>query len=64
MELRVHPTMIPKDYLISKVDGIFNAIYVQGDAVGDTLYMASMRRRYADRQRSCKAGMLWISGRR
>ena len=38
VELRVHPTMIPKDYLISKVDGIFNAIYVQGDAVGDTLY--------------------------
>ena len=38
VELRVHPTMIPKDYLISKVDGVFNAIYVQGDAVGDTLY--------------------------
>lgn len=38
IELRVHPTMIPKDYLISKVDGVFNAIYVQGDAVGDTLY--------------------------
>ncbi|MBI4684060.1 MAG: homoserine dehydrogenase [Nitrospirae bacterium] len=38
IELRVHPTMIPKDYFISKVDGVFNAIYVQGDAVGDTLY--------------------------
>ncbi len=38
VELRVHPTMIPKDYLISKVDGVFNAIYVNGDAVGDTLY--------------------------
>lgn len=38
VELRVHPTMVPKDYLISKVDGVFNAIYVQGDAVGDTLY--------------------------
>ncbi|MBI4689422.1 MAG: homoserine dehydrogenase [Nitrospirae bacterium] len=38
VELRVHPTMVPKDYLISKVDGVFNAVYVQGDAVGDTLY--------------------------
>ncbi len=38
VELRVHPTMIPADYLISKVDGVFNAIYVEGDAVGSTLY--------------------------
>ncbi len=38
VELRVHPTMIPEDYLISKVDGVYNAIYVEGDAVGATLY--------------------------
>lgn len=38
VELRVHPTMVPHDYFISKVDGVFNAVYVQGDAVGDTLY--------------------------
>lgn len=38
VELRVHPTMIPKDYLIAKVDGPFNAIYVDGDATGSTLY--------------------------
>jgi homoserine dehydrogenase len=38
IELRVHPTMIPKDYLISKVDGPFNAVYVEGDATGSTLY--------------------------
>lgn len=38
VELRVHPTMVPKDYLISKVDGVFNAIYIEGDAVGATLY--------------------------
>lgn len=38
IELRVNPTMIPKEYLISKVDGVFNAIYVEGDAVGSTLY--------------------------
>ena len=38
VELRVHPTMIPEEYLISKVDGVYNAIYVEGDAVGSTLY--------------------------
>jgi len=38
IEMRVHPTMVPNDYLISKVDGVFNAIYVEGDAVGSTLY--------------------------
>jgi homoserine dehydrogenase len=38
VELRVHPTMVPHEYLISKVDGVFNAVYVQGDAVGETLY--------------------------
>lgn len=38
IDLRVHPTMLPKDYLISKVEGSFNAIYVEGDAAGSTLY--------------------------
>lgn len=38
IELRVHPTMLPRDYLIAKVDGPFNAIYVDGDATGSTLY--------------------------
>jgi homoserine dehydrogenase len=38
VELRVHPTMIPEGNLISKVDGVFNAVYVEGDAVGATLY--------------------------
>ncbi len=38
IELRVHPTMVPEDLLISKVDGVFNAVYVEGDAVGSTLY--------------------------
>ena len=38
VELRVHPTMIPEEYLISKVDGPFNAVYVEGDATGSTLY--------------------------
>jgi homoserine dehydrogenase len=38
IELRVHPTMVPQDFLISKVDGSFNAIYIDGDATGSTLY--------------------------
>jgi homoserine dehydrogenase len=38
IEMRVHPTMIPSEYLISKVDGVFNAVYVEGDSVGSTLY--------------------------
>ncbi|MCL4492810.1 MAG: homoserine dehydrogenase [Nitrospirae bacterium] len=38
IEMRVHPTMVPGDYLISKIDGVFNAVYVEGDAVGSTLY--------------------------
>ncbi len=38
VELRVHPTMLPADTLISKVDGVLNAVYVNGDMTGDTLY--------------------------
>ena len=38
IELRVHPTMIPKNQMIAKVDGVMNAILVDGDAVGQTLY--------------------------
>ena len=38
VELRVHPTMMPRGHLISSVDGVFNAIYIEGDAVGPTMY--------------------------
>lgn len=38
IELRVHPTLIPKKRLIANVDGVMNAVLVQGDAVGPTLY--------------------------
>lgn len=40
-ELRVHPTMISEDHLISKVDGVLNAIFIVGDAAGETLYYGS-----------------------
>ncbi len=38
IELRVHPTLIPKHRLIASVEGAMNAVLVQGDAVGATLY--------------------------
>jgi len=38
IELRVHPTLIPKRRLIANVEGVMNAILVKGDAVGATLY--------------------------
>jgi homoserine dehydrogenase len=38
LELRVHPTMVPSDELIAEVEGVDNAIFVVGDAVGETLF--------------------------
>ncbi len=38
IELRVHPTLISKKQLLSKVDGVMNAVLVHGDAVGSVLF--------------------------
>ena len=38
VELRVHPTLIPDHRLLADVDGVKNAILVEGNAVGPTLY--------------------------
>ena len=38
IEARVYPTMIPERHLLSTVEGVFNAIYIKGDAVGPTLF--------------------------
>jgi homoserine dehydrogenase len=38
VELRVHPTLIPAKRLIANVEGVMNAVLVQGDAVGSTMY--------------------------
>ena len=38
IELRVHPTLIPAKRLIANVEGAMNAVVVNGDAVGTTLY--------------------------
>ena len=38
VELRVHPTLVPKSQMIAKVDGVMNGISVIGDVVGETMY--------------------------
>jgi len=38
IEARVHPTLIPEKHLLSTVEGVFNAIYIKGDAIGPTLF--------------------------
>ncbi len=36
-DVRIHPTMIPKDHLLSQINGAFNAIYFIGDSVGKVM---------------------------
>ena len=38
IELRVHPTLIPERRLIANVNGVMNAVLIEGDQVGPTLY--------------------------
>jgi homoserine dehydrogenase len=38
LELRVHPTMLPTSALLANVDGVFNAVQVDGDLVGRILF--------------------------
>jgi len=39
IEARVHSTMLPSDHFLSTVDGVFNAIFLKGNAVGETLFL-------------------------
>jgi homoserine dehydrogenase len=39
IEARVHPVFIPQDSFIAKVDGVYNAVQVEGDLVGKVLFM-------------------------
>ena len=36
--MRVHPTLIPQTHVLASVNGVFNAIAVHGDVVGETLF--------------------------
>ena len=38
IELRVHPTLIPRETMLSAVNGVMNAIMIDGDAVGPTMF--------------------------
>jgi len=38
IDVRVHPTMIPSTHPLASVNGVYNAIYVVGDAVGETMF--------------------------
>lgn len=38
LEVRVHPTLVPKEHLLASVGGVFNAIYVSSDLAGDLLF--------------------------
>jgi homoserine dehydrogenase len=38
IEVRVHPVFIPEDSLLAKVDGVYNAILVEGDLMGKVLF--------------------------
>lgn len=37
LEVRVHPTLVPQDHLISSVNDVFNGVYIEGDLVGPLL---------------------------
>jgi homoserine dehydrogenase len=38
VEVSIEPTLVPKDHLLSKVDMSFNAVFVNGEVVGETMY--------------------------
>lgn len=39
VEVRVHPVFIPQDYFLAKVDGVYNAVLVEGDLVGKVTFI-------------------------
>lgn len=39
IQARVHPTMIPENHPLADVNGVYNAIFLKGDAVGNTMFL-------------------------
>ena len=39
VEQRVHPTIVPKNFILSNVDGVYNVILVQGNFVGNSIFI-------------------------
>jgi len=38
IEVRIHPTLIPVEHMLASVSGVFNAVFVEGDTVGQTMF--------------------------
>ena len=38
VQVRVHPSLVPQEHMLAKVDGVFNAIEVEGDLMGRVLF--------------------------
>ena len=38
IQVSVYPALVPNSHVLANVNGVFNAVYVRGDVVGDTLY--------------------------
>ena len=38
LSLRVHPALVPQEHLLAKVDGVFNAVEIEGDLVGRVVF--------------------------
>ncbi len=38
LQVRVHPVFLPEDILLAKVDGVFNAVQIEGDLIGKVLF--------------------------
>lgn len=38
VQVSVYPTLIPNPHVLASVNGVFNACFVRGDVVGDTLF--------------------------
>ena len=68
VDVRVHPTMIPDTHQLAHVNGVDNAIYVTGDAVGETMFFgagagASWATCSRFRVASCKEYLRWWAAR-
>ena len=38
MQVSVYPTLVPNSHVLASVNHVFNAVFVRGDVVGDTLF--------------------------
>jgi homoserine dehydrogenase len=38
LEARVHPALVPEDHMLASVGGVYNAVYIVGDAVGSLMF--------------------------